>query len=151
MKRRIPKRTELPIVQPVAETTVNAAVTENPSLAETVDRAMLVSEVVPADRVPGAYERSFMIDGKEFTLDFALGYLAEAELACARQGRFINLLFALDPSSLNLHRLRNLFYGALQHYHGELTYETAIELLKPENVHEFANTCWTVFLPKATV
>ena len=45
----------------------------------------------------GKYERKFTAEGREFTLDFDLAYLAEAELACAREGRYINLLFALNP------------------------------------------------------
>jgi hypothetical protein len=78
------------------------------------------------------------LDGKTYKLCFDLGELAKAEQDLWREGHRVNMLFALNPGSIDLNAVEALFAATVRTYHPELKYNDAVELITLSSVYRIA-------------
>ena len=92
------------------------------------------------------------IDGKEYTLCFDLGALAEAEAAILAEGHQVNLLAALPV--LNLSNVRLIFAAAIRKFHPDVTFSQAVAMVTLRNVYALAQViadAWKAAIPEVEV
>lgn len=102
--------------------------------------AATVTPIAPKD-----YVRELTLDGTTYRMDFNFSHLCEAEKAFDREGRSVNLLFAMSVTTLNLVRLRDLFAATV---YPSIPYAQAIELVTPDTFLDVANVAFEVLLKK---
>jgi hypothetical protein len=76
------------------------------------------------------------IDGNTYRLSFELKDLAESERFYQREGREVNLLFAIPEMSLS--SMREVFPCAVRKFHPELGWAGSQELVTLRSVHTIA-------------
>lgn len=103
----------------------------------------------PAIKPAKDYTREIALDGTTYRLDFSMRNLCAAEAQFNREGRGVNLLFALSVVTLNLQRLTDLFAAAVQTHHPELGYDGAVAMVTTDHLMDIANAAFSVLQDKA--
>jgi hypothetical protein len=82
---------------------------------------------------PTAPGEEITLQGRQYNLVFTYGALATAEQKLSTAGRKVSMFEIFDWQKVGASELQVMLFAALQHHHGELTFDEAVALLTLRN------------------